>query len=101
MRRVVVAAVLGLAVGGCRDFYDHTLIVHNEGWSTARVRIEWDGNVDIEEVGQGDDLIFYLGDSGAMVTITRVSDEALLFQQYLHGDDFDDSHGDIDVTVSP
>lgn len=101
------AALLALALAGCRD--EDELTVINAGAEPALIEIEWDeggtwtrrhdrfvelpaGGLYHKELGRVYDL---------EVVIRRKSDGLLLFAADYDAEDLDDDHGHVEITVEP
>ena len=106
MRRVAVVALLALA--GCHD--EDELTVINAGSEAVLVDISWDES---EGYWRRDHHRFVEVPAGAIyndhfgfvqemdVVITRKSDGLILFAEDYDAEDFDDDHGDVEITVTP
>lgn len=101
--RYALVALAALALAGCHDdtWWNNELIVFNDGSTGVDVRVEIDGHVDFYVVWPGDAVSIFSGNAGQNVVITRISDGSLLFSAWYSDGDFEDSHGDIKVTVYP
>ncbi len=108
MRTRWPAALLLLALSACHD--EDEISVVNAGGQAVLVDLEWDhgdgwgegrrhrlvevpaGGIFHDEVGRVRDL---------EILIYRKSDGAILFAEDYDGDDFDDDHGHVEITVTP
>lgn len=108
MRRAAVLALLALA--GCHD--EHELTVLNAGDEAVLIDISWEEG-DAGWYGRRDRHRFvelppgaiYHDDFGFVqdmdVLIFRKSDGLILFAEDYDGEDFDDDHGHVEITVIP
>jgi hypothetical protein len=107
-RRAAALALLALA--GCHD--EDELTIHNTGGEPVLVEIDWETS-DSEWYWTRDHDRFveipaggvYHDDFGFVremdVVIVRKSDGLLLFAGDFDAEDFEEDHGDIEITVNP
>ena len=106
MRRAGAAALFALALAGCHD--EDEISVINAGTEAVIVDLEyWDGWYGRErhrvvELPGGAIYNKELGEPDEVdVLIYRKSDGLILFAADYDADDFDDDHGHVEITVNP